>query len=244
MRADRACEKRLTELAERTARTGVPCFTGFLSPAEQAEAEICAKKAGVSLLTFGGAEGAERRVAVFFEEERPTEWPIFCLCVRWNRKYGVCGHRDLLGSLLGLNISREKLGDLFVGDGEAHVFVLRDMARYVEGSLMRVGSVPVTVERAEEIPALSGGQGSAIRATVASLRLDALLCVLWRLPRTRAAELVSSGRVQVDHQMELRPDRQLQAGAKISVRGLGRGILSEIGGKTKKDRISVTLLRY
>ena len=98
--------------------------------------------------------------------------------------------------------------------------------------------------RAEEIPALSGGQGSAIRATVASLRLDALLCVLWRLPRTRAAELVSSGRVQVDHQMELRPDRQLQAGAKISVRGLGRGILSEIGGKTKKDRISVTLLRY
>ena len=32
------------------------------------------KKAGVSLLTFGGAEGAERQVAVFFEEKsgRPS----------------------------------------------------------------------------------------------------------------------------------------------------------------------------
>jgi len=71
-----------------------------------------------------------------------------------------------------------------------------------------------------------------------------VLGVVWRLSRTRAAELVSSGRVQVNHRIEIRPDAKVSQGAVLSVRGMGRARMHEIGGHTKKDRISVTLLRY
>ena len=39
-------------------------------------------------------------------------------------------------------------------------------------------------------------------------------------------------------------DKLIDLGAKISVRGLGKIKLSAINGKTKKDRISVTIHRY
>ena len=80
--------------------------------------------------------------------------------------------------------------------------------------------------------------------TVAALRLDAVLGAAWDLSRGKAAELVASGRVQVDYLPELRPDRHLHEGAVLSVRGLGRAKIAEIGGKTKKDRVGVMLLRF
>ena len=41
-----------------------------------------------------------------------------------------------------------------------------------------------------------------------------------------------------------KPDRPVPEGAKISVRGLGKIRLTQVGGKTKKDRISVVIHRY
>ncbi|GHU83454.1 photosystem II S4 domain protein [Clostridia bacterium] len=243
MRADREGEDRLSELAQRAARTGIAQFSGFLSPAQQAQAEISARKAGTRFAAWGGADGAERCVCAFAPGDDPA-WPIACLRVRWHAKYGTAGHRDLLGAILALGVERDTVGDIYPGDGEAHVFALDDMARYLQVNLERAGSVPVRVDIADEPPALARTVGTAVRATVASVRLDAIVGAAWNLSRTRAAELVAAGRVQVDHQVSLRPDLKLQPGAVLSARGLGRAELAEIGGKTKKDRISVTLLRY
>ncbi len=244
MRADRTCEKQLTELAVRAAQTGVPQWTGFLSPAEQAEAEICARQAGIALHTWGGAENAERRVAAFAEADWEAEWPITCLHIAWRGRYGSLGHRDLLGAILALGIERANVGDILVGEGEAHAFVLSRMAGYLEANLNRAGSTAITVRAAEEAMAAVQQDGTPVRATVASVRLDAVTAAVWHLARTRAAELIAQGRVQVDHCQEMRPDRQLDEGATISVRGLGRAKLDQVGGKTKKNRIGVTLTRY
>jgi len=244
MQADRSCERRMSELAGRAAETGAAQATWFLSPAEQAQAHICAKKAGVGFYTFGGVEAAERRVAVFSHEAEDIAWPIACLEVTWAARYGAPGHRDLLGAILALGISREKLGDIFVEEGRALVFALKGMDRFIEMSLERVGSVPVTVKALDEWPGVEAAEGELLRATIPSLRLDAVLSAVWNLSRGRAAEWAASGKVQVDHRIETRPDRQIARGMMISARGLGRAQVAEIGGRTKKGRISVTLLRY
>jgi Uncharacterized conserved protein, contains S4-like domain len=244
MQADRTIERRMDELAGRASRTGMTQMAWFLSPAEQEQARISADKAQIGFFAWGGTDDAERRIVSFAEDMEGIEWPVGCLEIVWHSRYGAPGHRDLLGSLLGLGIGREKLGDLYVEEGRAFAFVLMDMASYIAANLVRVGNVPVSVTVLAEPPALAAAEGTPVRATVASLRLDAVLGVVWRLSRTRAAELVSSGRVQVNHRIEIRPDAKVSQGAVLSVRGMGRARMHEIGGHTKKDRISVTLLRY
>lgn len=245
MRADPACQKRLEELARRASGTGRPQLAGFLSPAEQAQAELCARRAGVALFLEGGTPDAERRVAAFADADWTPTWPIAALQIAWNARQGSPGHRDLLGSLLALGVDRSVLGDIFPGEGEARAYVLERVAAYLAENLTRVGGTAVSARICEEAlapPAAAAGE--ARRRTVASLRLDAVLGAAWDLSRGKAAELVASGRVQVDYLPELRPDRHLHKGAVLSVRGLGRAKIAEIGGKTKKDRVSVMLLRF
>lgn len=243
MQAELECEKRLSELAGRAAETGIPQVTWFLSPAEQTQAERCAVKAGMSLFRWG-VEDMERRIVAFADTDWEAEWSVACVQIAWDGRYGSPGHRDLLGAMLALGISRDKIGDIFPGDGEAHVFMTPDMARYIAANLQRAGKVPVRVQVMEQIPSVASTQGTEIRATVASLRLDAVLGAVWRLPRARAAAFVKSGYVQVNHLIETRPDKQLAEGSTLSARGLGRAKIVEIGGKTKKDRVYLTLLRY
>lgn len=244
MQADRGIERRMMELATRAARTGIRQVAWFLSPAEQAQADICARAQGVCLQKDGGVEDAERCVVAFADTGEADAWPIACVRVGWHADYGAPTHRDLLGSVLGLGIGREKVGDVFVEAGQAYVLVLRDMAEYIAANLTRAGRVSVRAQVVEDWPRSFASEGEPVRGTVASLRLDAVLGVAWHLSRGRAAELVASGRVRVDHREELRPDRQLAPGALLSVRGLGRARLETVGGNTKKGRISITLLRY
>lgn len=244
MQADRTIERRMDELALRAARTGITQVAWFLSPAEQAQAQICAHRADVTLFSEGGTPDAERRVVAFADADAWPEWPIDCLRVTWHARYGAPGHRDLLGAILALGMGREKIGDLYIGDGEAHVFVLHEMADYIAASLDRAGNVPVKVTVLDEWPALSAGGGEPVQVNVASPRLDAVLGAAWKLSRGRAAQLVASGSVQVNHQPELRADRQVTEGTMISVRGKGRVKVEAIGGQTKKGRYFMTLLRF
>lgn len=244
MQADRTIERRMAELAGRAAHTGIAQIAWFLSPAQREQAEICARQANVSLFDEGGTPNAERRVVAFADSDWTPDWPIRCLRILWHARYGAPGHRDLLGSLLGLGIGREKIGDIFPGEGEAYAFVLADMADYIAASLDRVGGTPVRIEVLDAWPAPDAADGTPIRATVPSLRLDALLGAALRLSRARAADLISAGRVQVNHQLEMRADRHLEEGAVLSIRGMGRVRVESIGSITKKGRIGVVLLRY
>lgn len=245
MAADRACEKRMTELAARAAKTGRTQFSSFLSPAELEEAQICAKQAGAVFHSFGGFKDAERRVAAFTETfDAPEEWPVACVKLTWDRRFDSLGHRDILGALMSLGMDRSMTGDILVGTGEAHVFALPAGAKRICAELFQAGGATLNVELLDDVPALNAQEGTPVRGTVASLRLDAVLDLAFRLSRGRAADAVKAGRVQVDHIVELRPDRKLAEGSVLSVRGLGRAVVAEVGGQTKKDRTSITLLRY
>jgi RNA-binding protein YlmH len=73
------------------------------------------------------------------------------------------------------------------------------------------------------------------------LRLDAIVAEAMRIPRPDAVSLAAQGRVLVNYQPCLKNDAHLNAGDVISIRGMGRVILKETGGKSKKDRIYLTM---
>jgi len=81
-------------------------------------------------------------------------------------------------------------------------------------------------------------------ASVASLRLDAVTCAAFGLSRTKAAEAIAERRVSLDHQLCQQPAKAVSEGALLSVRGMGRARLLEVGGMSRKGRIFVRIGLY
>ena len=236
------------------ARTrGVPSHTGFLSPQERAGVEGLLRACGSPRhLFFGGFDGAERTLCAFLPDWLEAEdWlagpdycPIRAIRCTWGGDSALT-HRDFLGAVLGLGLDREKVGDLLVGQGQCDLLVLEDVEPFLLLSLEQAGRArlktrPLALEELEPPPV----QTKLIRDTVSSLRLDAVAASGFSLSRGKAAELISAGRVQLNHRECLKPDRPVAEGDVLSCRGLGKCVLKKIGGPSKKGRTMIELERY
>ena len=168
---------RVLDQWQRAEQRGVPTHTGFLSPAEQAvSADLLMAAAPGQGILAGGYPDAERRLWAFLpdwlEEEtwqQGEECPLCALEVETPPGAGLT-HRDYLGSLMGLGLTREKLGDILLSQQGAQVVVLREVLPILLSQWEKVGRYPV---RLTPIPLAQlrpvPGERKQIRATVASL---------------------------------------------------------------------------
>ena len=111
---------RALDKLELARQRNIPACTGFLSPQERASVENLLNTCGHPRhLFFGGYEGAERTVCAFLPDWQEAEdWqgdgescPVRALRCTWSGGQKLT-HRDFLGSILGLGLDREKVGDL------------------------------------------------------------------------------------------------------------------------------------
>jgi len=235
--------RRLDELAARTARTGIPCFTAFLSPAEAQWAQASANRQRVNLSLQGGYEDAERCIACFWDDEAPEEFPLTALELKWPHQ-SAPGHRDVLGSAMGLGIKRSCMGDIILTEDTGYLFAEKQMADHIAQSLTSAGRIKLQTRLLDEWPQLEPPAGEDVHDTVHSLRLDAVVAAGFNLSRGDAADLITAGHVKLRHLPTERTDARVQEGDAISVRGHGRLIVEEVGSPTKKGRLPLRLTRY
>lgn len=234
--------RRLDELAVRTARTGQPCFTGFLSPPESDAAQAAGRKQGVETLVQGGYEDAERCMVCFAGDwEEP--FPITAIALTWPHQ-SAPGHRDILGSVMGLGIERRCIGDIVLTQDTAYLFAESNMAGHIAASLTSAGRVKLQTRLLDIWPQLEPPKGMEVRDTVSGLRLDAVVSGGFCLSRANAAELITTGKVKLRHLPNERPDARVKEGDVISARGYGRLVVQEVGAPTKKGRLPLKLIRY
>ncbi len=230
------------------AKRGTPACTGFLSTAEQDAAIRLFNAAGHPRHLFaGGWADAERKVCALlpdWQEEDGWEPPYTALRCRWGSGENLT-HRDFLGAILGAGLDREKVGDILVGQGSCDLFVFRELVPYLLNNFTGAGRAKL---RVEEIPldqvAAPLRTVKTVHDTVSSPRLDAVMASGFSIGRGKAAELISGGRVELNHIPCLKPDRAVQEGDVITCRGLGKCVVAEVGGVSKKGRTILTLERY
>ncbi len=240
---------RVLDKYEQSRQRNMPTHTAFLSPAEQAAASDLLAAAGIrsGFVFGGGAEETERKMLFFlpeWQEEADTEEAIAALSCRFHESYTLT-HRDFLGSLMGMSITREKIGDIFVEETSATLFVSADIAQYLKDQWSSVGRAAIRVEHMElgEVP-LPQKSVREFRDTVGSLRLDAVLAAALSMSRSSAAELIASGRVQKNYREMSKGDAAVVQGDVISARGHGKFELAEVGKLTKKGRTAIVIRRY
>lgn len=247
-RPDRLLLARVWDKYEQMERKNIPAATVFLSPREQQMAQALLNAAGVrSGYAFdGGYEDAERKILIFLPEwaEEAEEELVF-LRAGFHGADSSLTHRDLLGSLMGLGISRERLGDILVSPHSADIIAAPSLRDFFLREWEQAGRVKLTVTeiaRGElEVPR---AQAKVIRDTVSSLRLDAVVSSAFSISRGRAAELIAAGKVSLDHVPCMKADKPVAEGASVAVRGFGKAKLTQAGGLTKKGRIGITIERY
>ena len=246
---ERRLMRRVEELCRICESRGIPRYTGFLSDREQSLAQAACNRAGCSCIRFwGGFDGAERKVLCIEPPEAWQEGPLAYL------QFTACGdklptHRDYLGSILGLGLERACVGDLLADPEKPDTFyavVLADKQEFIRTELTSAGHCTVHTECADTLPAhlLENRERALQQATVPSLRADAVLAVMLHTSRTRAAEYIAAGRVEINH-LPLRAAHETAYAEDIfTVRGVGRFRLAAIGGKSRKDRLFISFYQY
>lgn len=238
---------RIWDKWEQCQRRNIPAVTGFLSPQEQALAHRLLSAMGVmsGFLFWGGYDGAERCQLQFLPDwQEEAEDSIHLLRCNFYEE-GALTHRDFLGSLMGMGLTREKIGDILVTERSADILVGDSVSDFLLQNWNAAGRIKLKVTHQElhhlHIPQQ---QTKEIHDTVPSLRLDCMVAAGFSTSRVKAAEAIAAGRVQVNWTTCQKSDAAVAEGDVISVRGMGKCRLESVGKITKKGRVFVTLQRY
>ncbi|WP_037372858.1 YlmH family RNA-binding protein [Anaerovorax odorimutans] len=234
--------------------------SSFLDIRQRSLAEtVCRKYKNQNYIFYGGYIEAERCIAMFlpeyidafneeelnnyFKEEKESN-PLTVLRITHN-SYKQLSHRDYLGSLLGLGIKREMIGDILVNESGADVIVLKEISNFLLINFNKTGNINVELEliSAEDIN-IPKARIEEKKDTVASLRLDNVIASAFNLNRTKSCEAIKSGIVFINGLQINKPDRIIKEGDKLVLRGKGKVILKSISGVTRKNRILIVIKKY
>ncbi len=194
---------------------------------------------------FGGYENASRKVLGVFPEyfETMGDFPISSLAFRY-RESDKLTHRDFLGVFMSKQIKRNMLGDIVVENGKTTAFVYDTVKPVLMSEISKIGSVGVkiTEESADDLQVEQSFTEK--NGTVSSLRLDSIVSLAAGISREKSSNLIKGGGVSVMYSIAESPSFQINEGDTFSVRGFGKFIVFSVNGKTRKDRIHVTIKKY
>ena len=148
---ERYLMRHIEDLAHTAFSRDIARYSAFLSDREQDLARAALGRAGVQegFRFEGGWLNAERRVLCIEPEYSCGEAPICCVRLQCRAQAGAAlpAHKDYLGSLMGLELRREALGDIVLPEdqpGTAYVFALEPAAQLICRELFQAPAHPYT----------------------------------------------------------------------------------------------------
>ena len=220
---------------------GYLTHTRFLDLNERAKCTDAVRLAGASghALFWGGYEEAERGIYLFYPDyldgQGAREAAPLALLRAHKNKEDKLTHRDYLGALMGLQIDRSVVGD---------ILVLEEMADFILLHFSKAGrkQISLTREPLQDLKAAAAEEKEGA-GSVASPRLDSVVALVFGLPRKEAQEKIEKGLVFVNYTPCLKPERQVEEGDRLTVRGLGRAKVEEFGGISRKGRLFLKFVK-
>lgn len=180
--------KHMQDLAKSSYLKNIPVFSDFLSMNELSLLySLESKLSGVRVETYGGYEFAERQMAKFVSDALfyDCSYPIKMLKIApAHKKFAeALSHRDYLGSILGLGLERNVLGDLVLKDQSCYVYCHERIAEFLLSELTKVKHTFVTVSECRDDMEVQL-ELKEVRGIVSSLRVDAVIAMVYQLSRS------------------------------------------------------------
>lgn len=226
-----------------------PQITDFYDPYERKVAQsVLGGMPEVGVIHQGGYKQAERARLVIYPQfylMETIDSSLKVLEAKGNFNFQKVVHGDYLGSILGTGLKRSKIGDLIILDDGCQAIVAAEVGDYLLSNWTQVHQVSVSVRQIdEEQLAIEPERIKEIRATVASLRLDAVAAEGYSTSRSKMTREIKAEKVKLNWKPVNNPALSIAQGDVLSIRGRGRVVVSEVGGTTRKGRTSIILHRY
>lgn len=247
---ERGFAEKMIDWLERAATQHQLRRTDFLDPRQAHIVETLVRRyPNLQMRLDGGYPQAERQrmiIAPDYMDIQSQDMGIRLLSIESNdTKIADLDHGDYLGSMLGLGLKREKIGDLHVSEQGCQCLVTEELADFIHLHLQQVHRVHVmtsivAIDQLQPIiPKLQ-----EMNLSVASMRLDGIVSDVCRLSRAKVMVPIKAGRCKVNWKIEEDPSRPLVEGDTISMKGFGRFVVVNVQGETKKGRIRLTIAKY
>ncbi|MEL7570668.1 MAG: YlmH/Sll1252 family protein [Eubacteriaceae bacterium] len=246
MNSDKLITAKAHDWARAAMKNNSCSFYDFFDPARTEKiADIIKEYKEIECSFYGGYDYAERKMLSVYPKEYEPGEDEYAISILKFKKSADISHRDVLGSLMGIGISREKTGDIIFGDSDVSIILKENIADYVLMNLTRIGSGEVSLEKidAYKIEAKEP-EGKEIDVIVASMRADGIISAAFKISRSLSLQYIKAERVKINHELLTKQAKELKEGDMVSVRGKGRMEIIKESGKTKKGNIKLTVKRY
>ncbi len=191
-------------------------------------------------LSFSCEQLERKRAYIASNDERTIhDYHISLYRIDYSKKYYTLNHRDVLGALMSLGITRESIGDILCLDNqEIYIIVASEIEKYISLNLTTIKNAMVSLEKCslELLNQLQVTNEIEDEMIVSSLRLDVIVSECMHLSREKAKQYIVMKNVKVNGMIETRPDRNIEMDDLLSIHRYGRLVLKEVVKKTKKDK--------
>ena len=235
---------RVYDLINQSQKQNRAKFSHFLNEKECYIAEKIAKTD--NCIFYGGYDNAKRKMLGVFSEFKDSyadEFPFECIKIEWRAKDEV-GHRDILGSIMGLGIKRSAIGDIVLEDNFAYVFAEDTVSDHILSQITKIGKVGVKLLKISN-PEINYKENYIdINASVSSFRIDAMVASAINLSRSKAQSLIMSKGIVLNYDEIHDINKQMKPGDIFSIQGYGKFVFSQVGKNTKSGRIHIVIKKY
>lgn len=223
--------------------------TKFLNPYELKNLISILK--GIDTISYhesGGYDKAERKIMYIYPDYFSPEdikSEISMIKITGNFKYREVGHRDYLGSIMSLGLSRDNIGDICINDDGVYVILQETFKDYLIFNMEKIANVRVQKTEYDfadfryEEP-----EYTQHSVSVSSLRLDSILSAAFDISREKSQNLIKNENVKVDYEMIKSSAKAPSPESIISVKGYGRIIFVDEISLTKKNKIRILIKKY
>ncbi len=229
---------KILDLYEVSKKNGNQIVTEFLTPVIMSNLLAAFEKHFMeyNVESFGGYELAERRCLIFNKDDYGY-YDIDTLEITNNLKFNrPLEHREVLGSILGLGITRSKVGDIVFQNDKCYVFVKSEISDYIIHNLEYVGRCKVKIKITDDVVFADDNNLELKTTTVSSLRVDTIVSNITNLSRNDVKKLFEKELIFINWRVCNNAAAIINEGDTITIRKVGRIKLVNIKGLSKKGK--------
>ncbi|WP_018659483.1 RNA-binding protein [Allofustis seminis] len=242
--------QRVLDDIQKVQRTYTPILTAFMNPRERYIARTL-------VANFDDIHFAEAKTPQLLESSRILFYPYYLevppfeafemslVEIDYPEKFAALSHGQILGSVLGAGIDRDRLGDIITDGKRWQFFIDTNLVNFLVGQMTHVGRTTIRLRECLVTELLTPkDNGQSLEIVISSLRLDNIIAKTFHISRQLAQDFIKKHHVKVNWMEELNPAEVIEQEEIISVRGKGRIKVGEIKNRTKKDNLLISVRRY
>ena len=230
-------------------------YTKFLNPTQiDLVYKLASQKDAPNIFFWGGYEDATRKICYILPEymsedeisNNIKEYEVLSYIRISYLNFNKIAHSDILGSIMGLNINRNLIGDILVGNKSSDIICIDSISKFIIENLNKVGRSGIETKKLQShyeliIPEPSIETKNII---ISSPRIDNYISSVYGLSREKSKSALASNLISINGVIVDKPTKIVNEGDTIVFRGRGKTKFLSFLGSTKRNNIILNVIYY